>query len=129
MDTAIEKVEAARREDLKITADMYCYPAGSTGLNASIPPWAHDGGPEALRQRLRDPELRKRIADEIRHRSDGWENFYLGAGSPERILLVDFAKEKLKPLQGKTLASVAAQRGTDPVETLLDLVLEDESRI
>lgn len=129
MDAAIEKVEAARREGLKITADMYCYTAGSTGLNASIPPWVHDGGQDELRKRLRDTATRKRIIDEIKNRSDGWENFYLGAGSPDRILLVDFAKEQLKPLQGKTLADVAKQRGKDPVETLLDLVVEDESRI
>jgi N-acyl-D-amino-acid deacylase len=129
MDAAIERVEAARREGLAITADMYCYTAGATGLNASIPPWVHDGGQEALRKRIGDPQTRMRIVDEIRHRSDGWENFYLGAGSPDRILFVDFAKEHLKPLQGKTLAEVAAQRGKDPVETLLALVVEDESRI
>ncbi len=129
MDAAIERVEAARRDGLAITADMYCYPAGSTGLNASIPPWVHDGGQEKLRERVRDPVLRKRIIDEIKHRTDGWENFYLGAGSPDRILLNEFAKEYLKPLQGKTLAEVAAQRGKDPVVTLLDLVVEDESRI
>jgi N-acyl-D-amino-acid deacylase len=129
MDAAIERVEAARREGLAITADMYCYTAGATGLNASIPPWVHDGGQEALRKRVRDPETRKRIVHEIRNSRDGWENFYLGAGSPDRILLVDFAKEHLKPLQGKTLADVAKQRGNDPVETLLDLVVEDESRV
>jgi N-acyl-D-amino-acid deacylase len=129
MDAAITKVEAARREGLAITADMYCYTAGATGLNASIPPWAHAGGQEALRQRLRDPKIRAQIVDEIRHKTDGWENFYLGAGSPENILLVDFAKAHLKPFQGQTLAEIAKRRGKDPVETLLDLVVEDESRI
>lgn len=129
MDAAIAKVEDARRQGLKITADIYCYTAGSTGLNASIPPWLHDGGQEALRERLRDPAVRRRAADEIRNRTDGWENFYRGAGSPDRILLVDFAKQHLKPLQGKTLAQIAAERNVDPVETLMDLVVEDESRI
>jgi N-acyl-D-aspartate/D-glutamate deacylase len=129
MDAAIAKVEDARREGLKVTADIYCYTAGSTGLNASIPPWVHDGGQDALRQRLRDPETRRRVAEEIRNRTDGWENFYRGAGSPDRILLVDFAKQHLKPLQGKTLAQVAAERNKDPIETLMDLVVEDESRI
>lgn len=129
MDAAIEKVAAARRDRLAITADMYCYTAGATGLNASIPPWVHDGGQEALRKRISDPSTRKRIVEEIRTSRDGWENFYLGAGSPDRILLVEFAKEHLKPLQGKTLADVANERGKDPVETLLDLVVEDESRI
>jgi N-acyl-D-amino-acid deacylase len=129
MDAAIAKVEAARREGLRITADMYCYTAGSTGLNASIPPWVHDGGQDALRKRVRDPATRPRIVREIRERTEGWENFYLGAGSPDRILLVHFAKPQLKPLQGKTLAQVAADRGKDSVEVLLDLVVEDESRI
>jgi N-acyl-D-amino-acid deacylase len=129
MDAAIAKVDGARRDGLKVTADMYCYTAGSTGLNASIPPWMHDGGQDALRQRLRDPATRRRAADEIRNRADGWENFYRGAGSPDRILLVDFAKQHLKPLQGKTLAQIAAERNNDPVETLMDLVVEDESRI
>jgi N-acyl-D-amino-acid deacylase len=129
MDPATAKVEAARRDGLAITANMYCYTAGATGLNASIPPWAHAGGPQALWGRLRDPATRVRIVDEIRHRTDGWENFYLGAGSPDRILLMDFAKKELKPFQGQTLAEVARRRGKDPVETLLDLVSEDESRI
>jgi N-acyl-D-amino-acid deacylase len=129
MDAAIKKVEEARRQGLAITADMYCYTAGATGLDASIPPWAHDGGPEALQKRLRDPAARARIAAEIRGRTEGWENFYLAAGSPERILLVHFAKEELKPLTGKTLAEAAQVRGQDPVETLMDLVLLDESRI
>ncbi|HXG08505.1 MAG TPA: D-aminoacylase [Gemmataceae bacterium] len=129
MDAAIARVEAARRQGLRITADMYCYTAGATGLTACIPPWAHEGGALALRRRLQDPEQRPKIIHEIRTSKEGWENFYLGAGSPERILLVEFKKDHLKPLQGKTLAQVAGQRRKDPVETLLDLVVEDESRI
>jgi N-acyl-D-amino-acid deacylase len=129
MDTAIAKVEAARKEGLAITANMYCYTAGGTGLNASIPPWAHVGGPEALRRRLQDKATRAKIVDEILHKTVGWENFYLGAGSPDRILLVDFAKDHLKPFQGQTLTQIAKRRGKNPVETLLDLVVEDESRI
>src|SRR5207249_4635510 len=81
------------------------------------------------RRRLRDPNLRPRIVREIREQNTGWENFYVGAGSPENILLVSFKKEQLKPLQGKTLAQIAAQRGKDPVETLVDLLIEDESGI
>jgi N-acyl-D-amino-acid deacylase len=129
MDAAIEKVEAARREGLAITADMYCYTAGATALTACVPPWVHAGGQEALRRRLRNPELRPRIIREIREHSEGWENFYIGAGSPDNILLVGFKKEQLKRLQGKTLAQIAALRGKDPVETLVDLLIEDESGI
>jgi N-acyl-D-amino-acid deacylase len=129
MDTAIARVETARKEGLAITADMYCYTAGATGLNASVPPWAHAGGQEALRRRLQDNATRAKIVDEILHKTTGWENFYLGAGSPDRILLVDFAKDHLKPFQGQSLAEIAKRRGKDPVETMLDLLVEDESRI
>ncbi len=129
MDAAVAKVESARRDGLPITADMYCYTAGATGLSACVPPWVHDGGPVALRRRVQDPALRPKIIDEIRQRSEGWENFYLGAGEPDRILLVGFKKEHLKPLQGKTLADVAKLRQKEPIDALLDLLVEDESRI
>lgn len=129
MDKVIRMVEAARRQGLKITADMYTYPAGSTGLDAAMPPWTQDGGYEALFKRLQDPEMRKRIAHEIITPTDKWENLYLSAGSPERVLLVDFKSEKLKPLTGKTLDDVARMRGKTPEETIMDLVLEDRSRV
>jgi N-acyl-D-amino-acid deacylase len=129
MDAAIAKVEAARRAGLKITADMYCYTAGATGLTACVPPWAQAGGQPGLRRRLQDPATRAKIVEEIRTSTAGWENFYLGAGSPDNILLVGFKQTHLKPLQGKTLAQVAKQRGKDPVETLLDLIVADQSRI
>jgi N-acyl-D-amino-acid deacylase len=129
MDAAIAKVEAARRQGLPITANMYCYTAGATSLTACVPPWVHAGGQDALRRRLRDPDLRPRIVQEIREQTEGWENFYKGSGSPENILLVSFKKEPLKRHQGKTLAQVAALRAKDPVETLVDLLIEDESGI
>jgi N-acyl-D-amino-acid deacylase len=127
MDAAIAKVEAARREGLKITANMYCYTAGATGLDACIPPWAQDGGEVAMRRRLRDSEARKRIAADLK--KNDWPNFYYNAGSPDNILVVGFKKEHLKPLTGMTLAQVAAKRGKNPIETLMDLLAEDESRI
>ncbi len=129
MDAAIAKVEAARREGMVITANMYGYTAGAASLTACIPPWAQEGGEVAMRRRLRDPASRPRIVDEIRNQKEGWPNFYRNAGSPERVLLVSFKKEHLKPLQGKTLAQIATERRKDPVETLLDLLLEDESGI
>ncbi|MCA1606616.1 MAG: amidohydrolase family protein, partial [Acidobacteria bacterium] len=129
MNKVIAMVEAARREGLKITADMYTYPAGSTGLNASLPPWALDGGYEALFKRLQDPRTRQKIAEAVRTPTDEWENLYLNAGSPDRVLLVGFKTEKLKPLTGKTLAEVAKMRGKDPIETIMDLMLEDRSRV
>jgi N-acyl-D-amino-acid deacylase len=129
VDRVIALINAARRSGLKITADMYMYPAGATGLNASLPPWTMDGGYEALFKRLADPATRQRIAAEVRTPSDKWENLFLAAGSPDRVLLVGFKSEKLKPLTGKTLTEVAKMRGKDPVETIMDLILEDQSRV
>ncbi|MEO5721459.1 MAG: D-aminoacylase [Chthoniobacterales bacterium] len=128
-DELLAKIEAAQKEGLKITADMYNYTAAGTGLDASLPPWTADGGYPALFKRLRDPETRAKIAEQVRTPSQDWENFYLATGSPEKILLVGFKSEKLKPLTGKSLAEVAKLRGKDPVETLMDLIAEDESRI
>jgi N-acyl-D-amino-acid deacylase len=128
MDAAIARVEAARREGLPLTADMYVYTAGAAPLTACIPPWAMAGGEIAMRRRLRNPEDRKRVLDAIRNRTD-WPNFYHNAGSPDNVLLISFRKAELKPLQGKTLAEIARQRGKDPVETLLDLLVQDESGI
>jgi len=128
MHAAIAKVEAARREGLRITANMYCYTAGAAPLTACIPPWAMAGGEIAMRRRLRDAESRPRVVSEIRA-SKSWPNFYLNAGAPDRLMPISFKKAELKPLQGKTLAEIAAGRHKDPVETLVDLLLEDESSI
>ena len=129
MDRALEMIEEARRDGLKITADMYLYPAAGTGLNACLPPSALQGGYEALFERLRNPEERRKIAEAVRTPTTEWENFYLATGSPERILVTGFKNEKLKPLTGKSLAEVAKLRGTDPVDTIMDLMLEDGSRV
>jgi len=127
MDRVIARIEAARKEGLKITADMYTYPAGSTGLDASMPPWVLDGGYDAAYKRLADPAMRHKIAAAIRAPANDWENLYLAAGSPDRVLLVEFKSDKLKPLTGKTLAEAARLRGEDPVDTIMNLVLEDQS--
>jgi N-acyl-D-amino-acid deacylase len=128
-DAMLAKIEDARKAGLKITADMYTYTAAGTGLDACLPPWTEDGGYPALFKRLRDPGTRKKIAEEVRTPSDKWENLYLAAGSPDKILLNGFKSEKLKPLTGKTLAEVAKMRRKDPIETAMDLISEDESRI
>src|SRR5438046_3517662 len=129
LDQMIARIEAARKEGLKITADMYAYTASGTGLDACLPPWTEDGGYAALFSRLRDKATREKIAAEVRTDSDAWENIYLSVGSPDKILLVGFKSEQLKPLTGKSLAGVAKARGTEPVETIMDLLVEDESRI
>jgi N-acyl-D-amino-acid deacylase len=126
---AVAMVENARAEGLQITADVYTYPASATGLNASMPPWVQEGGFDKSLERLADPATRKRIAKEMGEASDDWENGYLGAGSPDNILLVGFKSEVLKPLTGMTLAEVAEMRGTPPKETAMDLIIEDQSRI
>ncbi len=128
-DQAVAMIEQARADGLHITADVYTYPAGATGLNAAIPPWVQEGGFEASLERMRDPERRDQIAQEMLESSGDWENLYLGAGTPDNILLVGFKSEALKPLTGKTLAEVAAIRGTDPRYTAMDLIVEDNSRI
>ncbi len=128
-DAMLAKIEGARKAGLKITANMYTYTAAGTGLDACLPPWTEDGGYPELFKRLRDPATRAKIAAEVRTPSDKWENLYLAAGSPEKILLSGFKSEKLKPLTGKSLAEVAKMRGKDPIETAMDLISEDESRI
>jgi N-acyl-D-amino-acid deacylase len=129
MDEAIARVEAARAKGLRVTANVYCYTAGATGLDACIPPWAQDGGRPAMHRRMRDPELRRKIVSDVKSPKPDWPDFYGNAGSPENILLVGFRTETLKKLQGKTLAEVTALRRKDAVETMIDLLLEDDSRI
>jgi N-acyl-D-amino-acid deacylase len=128
-DELLARIEHAQNEGLKVRANMYTYTAAGTGLDACLPPWTEDGGYPALFKRLRDPVTREKIKAEVQVDSDKWENLYLAAGSPDKILLVGFKSEKLKPLTGKTLAEVAKMRGKDPIDTAMDLIAEDESRI
>ncbi len=128
-DEAVQMIEDAQAEGLEITADVYTYPAGSTGLNVTVPPWVQEGGFDKSIERMSDPETRQQIIQEMKTPSDQWENMFLGVGSPENILLVGFRNEALRSLTGKTLADVAAMRGTPPAETILDLIIEDGSRI
>jgi len=128
MDEVIAKVESARAEGLRITADMYTYTAGSTGLDASMPPWVQEGGYKDWVKRLQDPAIRKRIIKEMTTPTDEWENLFLAAG-PENVLLVGFRSDSLKPLTGKSLAEVAKMRNSTPPETTIDLVIQDGSRV
>jgi N-acyl-D-amino-acid deacylase len=124
----IRRIEAARAGGMQITADMYTYPAGATGLDAAMPPWVQEGGLEAWRKRLQDPAIRKRVRDEMLH-SDKYDNLLAAAGSPDKVLLVGFRSEALKPLTGKTLGDVARIRHATPEDTAMDLVIEDDSRV
>jgi N-acyl-D-amino-acid deacylase len=129
LDAMIEKIEKARAEGLCITANMYNYTAGATGLDAAMPPWVQVGGHRAWVARLKDPRIRRRVLKEMSTPTDEWENLYLLAGSPENVLLVGFKNENLRYLTGKTLAQVAKLRGKSPEETAIDLVIEDDSRV
>ena len=128
LDAVIKKVEAARAEGLEITADMYTYTAGSTGLDAAMPPWVQEGGYKPWAGRLKDPATRKRVMREMTTPTNDWENLFLAAGA-EGTLLVGFKNDALKPLAGRTLAQVAKERGKSPEETAIDLVIEDGSRV
>ena len=129
MAQAIARIEQARREGVPLTANMYPYVAGATGLDAAMPPWVQEGGLDAWVERLKKPELRARVAQEMRTKSPEWENLYASAGSPEQVLFIGFKSGALKPLTGKTLAEVAKLRGKSPEETAMDLVVEDHSRV
>jgi N-acyl-D-amino-acid deacylase len=125
----LTRIERAQKKGLNVRANMYTYTAAGTGLDACLPPWTQDGGYSELFRRLRDPAMRALIKAEVQVDSDKWENLYVAAGSPDKILLVGFKSEKLKPLTGKTLGEVAKMRGKDPIDTIMDLISEDESRI
>jgi len=129
MDQVIQRVEQAQRDGMSITADMYLYPAGGTGLNAGLPAWAHEGGDEAMLARLRDPETRERIKQEINTPSGEWESMWQEVDSPDKMLLAGFTTDTLKPYTGMTLAEVAAIRGTSAIDTAFDLLIEDGGRI
>ena len=129
LEPAIAKIEAARASGTRITANMYTYTAGATGLNATMPTWVQDGGLEKWIENLKNPATRAKVVAEMKnpHPAD-WENLYAGAG-PDGILLLAFKSPALKPLTGKTLAQVAAERGKSPEDTAIDLVIEDGSSV
>jgi len=129
MDLLIDRVEAARAEGLEVTADMYTYTAGATGLDAAMPPWVQEGGLDDWIARLEDPDIRRQVITEMTTPTTEWENLYLAAGSAENLLLVGFRNDHLKHHTGKTLAQVADEFGTSPEETAIRLVIEDESRV
>lgn len=129
LDSVIGKIDKANGEGLRITADMYTYTAGATGLDASMPTWVQEGGLNAWIKRLKDPSIRKKVLTEMKTRSDSWENLLLMAGSPDNVLLVGFANDSLKRFTGKTLSEVARIHGKSPEETAMDLVIADSTRV
>ena len=129
MDQVIAKIDSARKEGLEITTNMYNYIAGATGLNAAMPPWVQEGGYEEWARRLKDPAIRKKVKEEMKEDAQDWENLYAAAGAADKLILVGFKNDSLKKYTGMTLAEVAEERGTDPEDTAIDLVIEDGSRV
>ncbi len=129
LDGVIERIDAANKSGLKITTDMYTYPAGATGLDAAMPPWIQEGGLKQWIKNMQDPKTRKRALDEMRKPSDKWENLLYLAGSAEGVLLLSFANDSLKQFTGKTLAEVSKIYGKSPEETAMDLVIADSTRV
>ena len=129
MAQAIARIEAARAEGLAVSANMYTYVAGATGLDAAMPPWVQEGGLDTWIARLSDPVQRAKTIAAMRTPSPLWENLYRMAGTPDRVKFIGFRSAALKPLTGKTLAEVMALRGTDAENTIIDLVIEDRSRV
>jgi N-acyl-D-amino-acid deacylase len=129
MDSVIKRIERAQREGQNVTADMYTYIAGGTGLTATMPPTLQDGGFGKLRERLQDPAIRKQLKSEMNIKTDKWENFYYGVGTPENILVVGFKQDSLKKYTGKTLGQIAKLFGKSPEETAMDLIIKDSTRV
>jgi N-acyl-D-amino-acid deacylase len=129
IDAVVARIDSARANGLAITADMYTYTAGATGLDAAMPPWVQEGGLDEWIERLKDPATRDRVVREMTTPTDEWENLYLAAGSTDNVLVVGFKEDSLKYLTGKTLTEVAALRGTSPEVTAMDLVIADHSRV
>jgi N-acyl-D-amino-acid deacylase len=129
LDSVIAKIDRANKSGVKITADMYTYPAGATGLDAAMPPWVQAGGMNEWIKRLKDPKIRKRVLQEMRTPTNKWENLMLLAGTPERVLLLGFVNDSLKRFTGKTLGEVAKIYGKSAEETAMDLVIADSTRV
>jgi N-acyl-D-amino-acid deacylase len=129
LDQVIARVEQAQAEGLAITADMYTYHASATGLNAIMPAWVQEGGHDAWVRRLQEPDIRRRVIQQILSEDPEWENSYTEAGRPENVIVTAFRNPALKHLTGKTLAEVAAMRGKPALEVAMDLVVEDNSRV
>ncbi|MBA3464804.1 MAG: D-aminoacylase [Deltaproteobacteria bacterium] len=128
MKPAIAKIEAARKQGLRITANMYTYPAAGTGLAASMPPWSQEGGHKAFVARMKDPVTRARIARDMTTPGDAWDNWFLGAG-PEGIYPGGFKNDTLRPLAGKSLAEIAKLRGKPADQVAMDLIIENDADV
>lgn len=129
LDSVVKRIERARKEGLQISANMYTYVAGATGMTSAFPPSLQDGGFGKLRERLMDPAIRAKMKIAMNTNASDWENLYYGANGAEHVLLLGFKQDSLKKYTGKTLAEVASLRGKSPEETAMDLIIQDSTRI
>ena len=129
VDRTIALINEARRQGQDISANMYTYTAGATGLTSCLPPYVFNGGFMAGWKRLQNPDERRKIAEEVRHQITRWENYFTLSGSPDNILLAGFEQDSLKKYESKTLRQIATLRGKDPLETVMDLIVQDKARV
>jgi len=127
MPHVVARIDSARRAGIDVAADTYAYPAWFNSMSAFVPPWAHDGGTARLLERLRDPATRRRIRRDMLAPSTTWDNEWQEIPGPQAVIIGVVRNPALQPYLGKTLAEVAAMRRADPLETLLDLLVEDEA--
>jgi len=127
MPRIVAKIDSARRSGVEVGANTYAYPAWFNSTSAFIPPWAHDGGDKKLVERLKDPAMRAKIRKDMLTPNAAWDNEWQEIPGPEAILIAVVQNPKLLPLQGKTLAQIAKDRGKDPIETLMDILVEDDA--
>ena len=125
MPEVIAKIEAARAAGLDVMSDLHGYTAWGNEMSAFVPPWAHDGGTTKLIERLKDPAIRARIREEMETKREGWDNEWLAVAGPADILVSSVGRAELRPLQGQSIEAIARARGREPIETLLDLLVED----
>ncbi len=128
MPEMLRRIAAARRQGLKITADVYPYVAGSTSLSACLPPWVLEGGTEKMLSRLNDMRIRQRLREEISRDSKDWENIYLGSGGPSGILIGSVVNRDLEQWQGKRLSEIAAAQNKEPLDALFDFIVADHGQ-
>jgi N-acyl-D-amino-acid deacylase len=129
LDQVLQMIDSVNAAGQKVTTNMYNYVAASTGLDATMPPWVQEGGTQAWIDRLQDPQTKDRVIKEMQSASKEWENFLVAAGDPDNILLVEFEEDSLKYLTGKTVGEIAEMRGTEPAETIIDLVVQNGTDI
>ena len=127
MPEILAKIEAARARGIDVAANQYPWNRASNGLDACLPPWVREGGREALLKRLADPATRERVKADMAQESADWENQWLGAGGGDGVMVAEVLSPKLKPYEGRTIASIAAAEKKDPRDVVIDIVLADRA--